>query len=437
MRPKGGQKNLGFRKRSEQSFILTNGSKCYAATVNPKAPQKTLRGKAVTFLVIDEAAFIEKIDDAWTAMVPALSTNQKHAKAQNVPYGTIILSTPNKTQGVGAWFYKRYMNTLAGDDIFKGFIIHWKDIEELAGDPDWYKTQCALFDNDPKKIQQELELKFVSSEGSFFDENIIEILQDQTKDIQPINIYNIFNGEIWKFSEPEENRVYIIGVDTASSYGGDKSALTVWDYETLEQVWEYQGKCEVKEYINIVKLACVLYPGVVVIEANSYGNQIIEELKDYQMETYIYRQKDKKFPGLTTSAKTRPLMIDALHDYISKYPEIVKSRRLAMELVGLVTKTSGRVEADSGCNDDLALSAAMAFYVRKYDMPPLLNNINSKTETINAFGNIVKMNEDITVGSVANFNNKDIMNFVKSSLEESNKNNDSYVDILSMFMPQD
>ena len=244
MRPKGGQQGLGFRKRSEQSFILTNGSKCYAATVNPKAPTKTLRGKAVTFLVIDEAAFIEKVEEAWTGMVPALSTNQKHARAVGVPYGTVVLSTPNKTQGVGAWFYKRYTNALSGNDIFKHFIIHWKDIKELAGDPDWYKTQCALFDNDPKKIQQELELKFVSSQGSFYDESIIEKLQDQTKDMEPINKYPIYNGEIWKYAEPIPGRAYIIGVDTAPAFGEDKSALTVWDFETLEQVWEYQGKCE-------------------------------------------------------------------------------------------------------------------------------------------------------------------------------------------------
>jgi len=424
MRPKGGQSNLGFKKRSEQSFILTNGSKCYAATVNPKAPTKTLRGKAITFLVIDEAAFVEKIDEAWTGMVPALSTNQKHAKAAGVPYGTVVLSTPNKTQGIGAWFYKRYTSALSGNDIFKYFIIHWKDIKELANDPDWYKTQCALFDNDPKKIQQELELKFVAAKGSFYDEKTIEILQERTKDIEPIDKYPIFNGEIWKFVDPIPGHTYLVGVDTASSFGEDNSAVTVFDYETLEQVWEYQGKCEVQDFVNIVKLAATIYPGVAVIELNSYGNQIVETIKNQPLEAYLYTEKNKKIPGLTTTAKTRPLMIDALYEYVSKYPEIINSKRLALELVGLVSKSNGRVEADSGCNDDLALSASMAFYVRKYDMPPLLNTGNIDN---NAFKDIIKMNDV----DVEGFDDKSIMNFVIENIEKNQ--NESYIDILSKF----
>ena len=425
MRPKGGQSGQGFAKRSEQSFILTNGSKCYAATVNPKAPSKTLRGRAVTFLVIDEAAFVEKIEDAWTGMVPALSTNQKHAREAGVPYGTVVLSTPNKTQGVGAWFYKRYTNALAGDDIFKSFIIHWKDIKELAEDPDWYATQCALFDNDKKKIQQELELKFVSSKGSFFDENIIEKLQDQTKDLEPIDKIKLYNGEVWKFANPEEGKSYLIGVDTAPSHGDDKSALTVWDIETLEEVWEYQGKCEVQDYIKVVRLAASIYIGALIIELNSYGNQVVEAVKNDSMETYLYKEANKNIPGLTTTAKTRPLMIDALYSYVNEFPEIVKSRRLAMELVGLTTKTSGRVEADSGCYDDLAMSAAMAFYVRKYDMPLMLN-----TSSLNksSFKTIMAMN-DINVNEI---NNDTILDIVKETMDK-NINQESYFNILNMY----
>ncbi len=425
MRPRGGQGGLGFDKRSEQSFILTNGSKCYAATVNPKAPTKTLRGKAVTFLVIDEAAFIEKIDEAWTGMVPALSTNQKHARAAGVPYGTVVLSTPNKTMGVGAWFYQRYMSALSGHDIFQPFVIHWKDIEELADDPEWYSTQCELFGNDPKKIQQELELKFVSSKGSFFDEEIIEKLQEQTKDLEPIEKTKYANGEIWKFAEPIKGRSYIIGVDTAPAHGEDKSAVTVWDYETLEQVWEYQGKCEVQDYVNIVFLAANVYPGSLVIELNSYGNQVVETLKDKTMPSNLYQEKTKTVPGLTTTAKTRPLMIDALYDYISQYPEIVKSRRLALELVGLVSKPSGRVEADTGCHDDLALSAAMAFYVRKYD-PPLL--LNASTLNDSAFTDIMKLNE---VGLAGDMNNERLIQDIRENID--NNNLDSYIDILSLY----
>jgi len=185
MKPKGGNPaDPGFSKRSEQSFILTNGSKCYASPVAPSAPEKTHRGKSLTFLVIDEAAFIGRLDEAWTSMVPALATNQKHAKANDVPFGTVILSTPNKTTGKGKWFFDKYSTSINKEDIFTTFTIHWRDIPELCNDPEWYKNQCKMFDNDPKKIAQELDLKFLPSSGSFFEDKVSQILQDI--DIEPI-----------------------------------------------------------------------------------------------------------------------------------------------------------------------------------------------------------------------------------------------------------
>ena len=126
MKPLGGLLGRGFAKRTERSFILTNGSKVYASPVNPNAPDKTLRGKAITFLVIDEAAFVNHLSSAWTSMVPALSTNQMHARKKNIPYGTVVLSTPNKTVGIGQWYFERYMKSISHSDIFKPFVIHWK-----------------------------------------------------------------------------------------------------------------------------------------------------------------------------------------------------------------------------------------------------------------------------------------------------------------------
>ena len=198
-----------FAKCTEQSFILKNGSKVYASPVNPNAPQKCLRGKAITFLVIDEAAFVSFIDEAWTSMVPALSTNQKAARKNNIPYGTIILSTPNKTVGQGKWFYERYMRAVSGTDIFKEYVIHWKDIKELASDKSWYETQCQMFDNDTRKIEQELELKFLATSGSFFEDKTVQTLQDLK--FEPIEKIKIFEGEIWRFRYAEPGKYYLCG----------------------------------------------------------------------------------------------------------------------------------------------------------------------------------------------------------------------------------
>lgn len=425
MKPPKGPLGKGFAKRTEQSFILTNGSKVFASPVNPKAPDKTLRGKAITFLVIDEAAFVGYIDTAWTSLVPSLSTNQMQAKKANVPYGTVVLSTPNKTVGIGEWYFKRYMSAVSRDDIFEPFVIHWRSIPELADDPDWYRTQCALFDNDERKIAQELELKFLPAEGSFFDPRTVEKVQDAV--CKPLEVTKLYNGEIWRFANAIPERYYIMGVDTAPEHGEDKSAITVWDYETLEQVCEYQGKCKVLDFVKVVKVLAAQYPGLIVVESNSYGNQVVEQLNHSEFGHMIYKERRGKqtyLPGLSTNSKTRPLMIDALYSYITQYPECVKSERLALEIAGLVTKTSGRVEADTGCHDDLVLSTSVIMYVRKYD-PPLLIGSQEFTQISADMASIISSNSNV----VDDMSNNSIMKHVKENIGEMS----GFVDILGMY----
>jgi len=431
MKPPKGVLGRGFAKRSEQSFILTNGSKVIASPVNPNAPEKTLRGQAITFLVIDEAAFVLYLDKAWTSMVPALSTNQMHAKKNGVPYGTVVLSTPNKTVGIGKWYFDRYNKAIADrNEIFKPFIIHWKMIPELADDPDWYQVQCKLFEDDPRKIQQELELKFLPSEGSFFEAITVEKMQDSSAIINETKRIKLFGGECWKFEDANPGSYYLIGVDTASEHGADKSAITVWDWETLNQVWEYKGKCKVLDFVKVVKVACSLYRnGTVIIESNSYGNQVVEHINDSaEYTTMVYSEKRGEqtiVPGLSTNAKTRPLMIDALYSYISQFPEIVKSERLALELTGLITKKNGKVEAEEGSHDDLALSAALCFYVRKYDSSRVLVTTDKISEQSQEISSLINSN----TSHMDEMSNAQIMKYVKNNISE----HQGFVDVLSLY----
>ena len=428
MKPAGGSSNqLGFAKRSEQSFILTNGSKCFAATVNPKAPGKTLRGKAITFLVIDEAAFIEHVDEAWTAMVPALSTNQKHARKAGVPYGTIILSTPNKTSGVGAFYYKHYTNAICQNSLLTPMVIHWRDIKELADDPEWYKQQCMLFDNDERKIKQELELVFLPSSGAFFDDTTCQILQEQTKNMQVLDERKLFNGMVYEFKKAVKGRPYMICVDTASEHGNDYSAINVFDYITFEQVWEYQGKSSVSDFCKVVLYAATVYDnGSIIIENNSYGTQVVEFMDKTKFSLRLYRETPTKGAktvklGLTTTSKSRPLMIDALYSLVVEDPSIIKSKRLALELIGLVQKNNGKVEADNDCNDDIAMTLAFGAYVRKYN-PPLMLDVDS--EASDDFASVIGMNDDVYIQSTENFSidqlNENFKGNISDYIDENN-----------------
>lgn len=415
-----------FKKKTEQTFILENGCKSYASSVNPNNPEKTLRGKAVTLLCLDEASFINHVSDAYTGIVPALSTNQKHARDNGIPYGTIILSTPNKTVGIGKWYYSKYQTAIAGDGIFTPFVIHWRQVKELASDPSWYNTQCQMFDNDPRKIDQELELKFIPAGGSFFPETTCLVLQDSIHKNKPIEISKIFNGEAWKFQNPIPGTYYIMGVDTATEYGQDKSAIVVLNYKTLELVWEYQGKLPVTDFCKIVFAAGSMYPGKIVIERNSVGNQVMESLYRSELVANVYSENrnGKVTNGLNVDSLTRPLISDSMYSYVTQFPEsLSKSSRLSLELIGLVQKPSGRVEADTDCHDDLAMALGFCTYVRKYDPPMLLEQVG---ESMSVLNDVLSMNTEGFLGELTT-------DAVRTDIKKNPEKFDGWVDILSLY----
>ncbi len=104
---------------------------------------------------------------------------------------------------------------------------------------------------------------------------------------------------------------------------------------------------------------------------------------------YKEKRNNKLLNGLTTTGKTRPLMIDALFSLINEDPTIVKSSRLALELIGLTEK--GKTNKIEGDKDDLALATALAFYVRVYDQSIIFKN---KDLFMNQFKDIISTNSN-------------------------------------------
>jgi hypothetical protein len=380
-----------YKSKSVQSFILTSGCQLWSSAISPANPGAVFRGKSITLLIIDEAAHIMRIDEAWTGVAPALSKAQMAAKQAGIPYGTIILSTPNKTEGIGKWFFQNWESAINSDSIFLPHRIHWTEIPLFANDPNWYKNQCAILGNDHRKIAQELELKFIGSDNTLFDEATQEKLQQiKYKPLEKISLGPKL--EIWKFKEINPKKFHLIGVDTASESGLDFSGIEVFEFDTMEQVMEFKGKLAVKKFAEIVKVCAKLVPhNIIIVENNSYGNQVVEELDfddDYSFNLfgeYKGTESNKDFiAGINTNTKTRPLIIDSLYTYVTENPELIKSERLALELLGLSSKRN-RVEAEAGANDDLALSYAFICYARHY-CQDLLGNTDpvEETETIDS-----------------------------------------------------
>ena len=93
---------------NHMSLRFENGSQISATSSAKDAG----RSKALSLLIIDEAAFIDEAESIWNSSYNTLSTGGK----------AIILSTPN---GVGNWFHKMWINAERKKNDFFILKLHW------------------------------------------------------------------------------------------------------------------------------------------------------------------------------------------------------------------------------------------------------------------------------------------------------------------------
>ena len=99
---------------NRQSFELSNGSQVKASSTSGDAG----RSEALSLLVVDEAAFVEGMEELWAGLYPTLSTGGR----------CIALSTPN---GVGNWFHKTYTEAAEDKNDFHTIKLPW-DVHPLG-----------------------------------------------------------------------------------------------------------------------------------------------------------------------------------------------------------------------------------------------------------------------------------------------------------------
>ena len=375
-------KPTDFMERNAQSFKLgSTMSEVISQAVSPMNPEGILRGNTLALLIIDECAFINNIETAFTAIMPATSQAHRAAEQNGVPHGTFIISTPNGMKGRGEYYYKLWIDAKLGKNMFRPKCIHWKDIPGL--DDEWYQRQCKILNNDPKRIKQEMEMQFISSDGSFWSEEIqtflTELINNEHADDHIKEIPFIEGGTLY-IHDPNFNRddFCILGIDVASGSGSDNSTIEVINYKTCKQIAEFIGKMEPLTFADkVVKKIALMYPNNLIVIENSggYGLTVLNSLQADEQDYNIFGEnkingigKEKKLkhiPGLNTNSKTRPLIIEAVYNHVKENKELIESKRLAAELLSLVNK-NGKVQADDGYHDDLVMAIAFCLYVRKY-----------------------------------------------------------------------
>ena len=337
-----------------------NGSQIKASASGPEAA----RSEALSLLILDEAAFIDKIDDIWTASQQTLTTGGS----------CIALSTPN---GVGNWFHKTWVESEEGRGMFNDIKLHWTVHPDR--NQEWRDEQDELLGL--QSAAQECDCDFITSGTSVIDARILEECK-KTMVQDPVEKRGM-DGNLWIWQPPNYTKDYIVCADVGRGDGKDYSAFHVIDVENIEQVAEYKGRMSTKDFGNmLVSISTEYNDALLIIENNNIGWATIQQVIDRDYQNLFYTSKDLKYidiahqmtnryrsteknmvAGFSTTMKTRPLIIAKLEEYFRNESVVVHSNRLIDELFTFIYLNS-RAEAMAGYNDDLVMSFAIGLWVR-------------------------------------------------------------------------
>ena len=347
-------------ENNKLSLIFKNGSQIKAIASNESAG----RSEALSLLILDEAAFIEKIDTIWTAAQQTLATGGR----------CLAISTPN---GVGNWFHKTWQDAENGSNKFNTIKLHWTCHPER--DQEWRDEQNKILG--PSQAAQECDADFLSSGRSVVDPLILEWYKEKMC-CEPVERSG-FDRNLWIWGYPDYSKQYLICADVARGDGTDYSTAQVFDIEEMEQVAEYKGQLGTTEFGNfLIELGTKYNDALLVVENNNIGWATLQTIIDRGYENLFYQEKNhlvvdednkhtnryrsidkNKIPGFTTTLKTKPLIVAKMEEYTREKMVKLKSTRLIDELFVFIYKNS-KTEALDGYNDDLVMSYSILLWIR-------------------------------------------------------------------------
>lgn len=417
-----------FKTRNKSMLELVNGCKVYAVSSGKDAARGI---SSVSWLIFDEAAFIENGKDVYAQALATTSTGGK----------TIMISTPC---GMDELYYDTYYKSTIGKNDFhvtelrwyqdprynnflkwekydsdthqlidtitepvldeKGTVEYdptkWLSYERAGYKPTspWYVGMCNGFNNDPIKIAQELDVSFVGSSNNVVDPQYIEMQEKlNTRDPDP-NLRDMALDETWIWKPPIPGHTYIMAIDNSKGDSDDSTALEIIDLTgidddgqpCMEQVLEYNGKIFGDALGDIADNYGRLYNDAlcVVEDIGGYGSATILRMialdypnmyyDDADLKTYTIvnkttsANKGDRMPGYK-NGNNRFQMLNNFANLVRTNQFKIRSTRVCVELQTWIWK-NGRQDHMDGKHDDTLTCLAMGLFVAMYSVGRALQN---------------------------------------------------------------
>ncbi len=175
--------------------------------------------------------------------------------------------------------------------------------------------------------------------------------------------------EVW--SKPKLGRQYFIPADVAEGVAGCAySVAPVFDRETWEIVAQWRGHVAPGQFgREMVKLGRYYNNALLAPELNNHGHATIEAINaenyPHLLETKELWADERNRQGFPTDARTKPRIIDALREAITREVYVENSRVAVSEMQQAIIDDHGDIVSQSGYLDCM-MARAIGIYCLKF-----------------------------------------------------------------------
>lgn len=422
-------KNIIFDVCNGKEIKVKNGCKIVARSSGPDASRGV---GGVTYLIFDEASFIENGKDVYASALPTVSTGG-HIIMVSTPNGKdqLYYETCRRAQLKGTsdwnnfelvdmrWYqdprYNKFLewyrkNPTSNEVEFiqedyldkEGNIEYnpekWAEREKDGWKPrsPWYVKMCQQFNNDEQKIAQELDVSFLGSASNVVAPEYIE-MQDKLNVREPNpNYKDPLSEDTWVWKMPIPGHRYIMGIDCSRGDAADRTALEIIDLDgidedgkpCIEQVLEYHGKKTGDDIGEMAFHYGKMYGNAFIVcdAIGGTGDACLLTLMrlgyknlyydDPMLKTYTIQREasslgisdDGRLPGFHSSSVRFQMLTNFAH-MVKTNAFKIRSKRVITELDTWIYKgDAGRIDHMDGCHDDTLTCLAMALFVMQFSM---------------------------------------------------------------------
>ncbi len=334
---------IEFNKGSAE---FENGSKIIAASTS----SSSIRGKSVSFLYIDETAFVEHWDDFFASVLPTIISGNTTKM--------LFTSTPNGLNH----FYKTCAGAMEETNGYIYIEVPWQRVP--GRDDAWREETLKAMNYDYQKFAQEFECEFQGSSGTLISGNALKSLVARPAITETNNIA--------MYKAPIPGHTYVCVADVSRGKGLDYSAFQIIDVSEMpyEQVCVFRDNMVTPvDYAEIIYRTTKGYnDAYTLVEINDIGEQVSTILSyDFDVETLLFTESAGRSgkrisggfskgadKGIRTTKSVKAIGCNILKLLVEQNQLIINDFNTINELSKFSRKANS-YEAESGSHDDLVM----------------------------------------------------------------------------------